>query len=1044
MRNYYYHKVMQEIIELNRDQLVEIAREREIPYKNLKKEALIEQIRAKPLRAHPAEIPYTTAQQMFPSKCIMARPMPKQEIRAQTPKAYQYLIDADSNNPRAKEQVLLAEVTGPKFIVRGEIPQFHFMNFENSGHFHQWLMAQPEQNRAYHEIIKRYDECRIFLDIDAICPAKMHDDIIAQIKSGLFNQFVENWAIEPYPRVFRTRYDELPEKLSCHIVVPGFKLPDIQSVKEFIKQVIARINKPEITKYIDIQVYRPFGSLRLPLNHKVGQKATKHAALVECPNPQALPYSDQVIACKWALQYDMPLKIRAQKAQQKIRATLTNDQVAEALALVEKEGLNAQYKFRRQEGNILNFDRIAPGQCNICDRVHDKDNTFYIIMHKDNITFRCRHNDKYIKVGRAKAIEDSDPWCQPDKVDRTVIDRPEIGEITPKSGTFCIRSPMGSGKTKSLINFLNKCGPDETIIILSFRLTFSADLARKLPDFQLYNKISGRINIDKTPRLIIQVESLHRLNYALQSINRAKLTLILDESESIISQWSNYNSNTERNFDVFSWLVAQAKQVICIDANLSARTFRTITSIRPSKPEILDNIYKSGQKTVQIIAEETEWLGQLTSTLKSGLKVAVPCNTLKRANAIGAHFKETMPTLNIGLYASDTAESEKARVFSNVHENMKHDLLIYTPTLSAGISFELEHYDIMFARFSNKGADCYTCFQMLGRIRAIKQNRIVMYYKKSSFCNYVTNEGALLRIVARSDDLVSEVTKFKKINYVRAPSGEITLDKNPWAELSIQNQLVLNKSRNNFLDEICGLFARAGYNVTRPKNVFKDKAPSSELNNQEEKIFKAKNKNLLEAQQISAPEYSGLLAAQKSGQTITADQKLSIERYIIENTYPEYVYNARLIEYGADCNKIVYCARREVIAPDIFGPRLYWPDRAKLDMFHSFMMITRGALKSVGYSGFEGPEKIEKGAFSKSLEEWHKKLNSNDKLIIQEILGKSAERKTHQSRLILLNKMLSLCFDISVEIEARSRYILVPSAMFGPNNELLLAEKEKR
>ena len=53
---------------------------------------------------------------------------------------------------------------------------------------------------------------------------------------------------------------------------------------------------------------------------------------------------------------------------------------------------------------------------------------------------------------------------------------------------------------------------------------------------------------------------------------------------------------------------------------------------------------------------------------------------------------------------------------------MAYDALIYSPTISAGISFEREHFDRMFAFFDIGVVSLETFFQMMGRVRSIKSN----------------------------------------------------------------------------------------------------------------------------------------------------------------------------------------------------------------------------------------------------------------------------------------------------------------------------------
>src|SRR6185437_13987727 len=77
----------------------------------------------------------------------------------------------------------------------------------------------------------------------------------------------------------------------------------------------------------------------------------------------------------------------------------------------------------------------------------------------------------------------------------------------------------------------------------------------------------------------------------------------------------------------------------------------------------------------------------------------------------------------VKLYNSDTPEAEKRADFASFEQAMVGvDVLIYTPTLSCGVSLEKQPFDVMFGWFkSMTGVDVETCRQMMHRIRDIRE-----------------------------------------------------------------------------------------------------------------------------------------------------------------------------------------------------------------------------------------------------------------------------------------------------------------------------------
>jgi len=67
--------------------------------------------------------------------------------------------------------------------------------------------------------------------------------------------------------------------------------------------------------------------------------------------------------------------------------------------------LNAEdrsnFMYRDSDGGIINFERMNPSHCDLCDRVHEKDNTLYITINKNKCCYkRCRKSDKSEYIGK--------------------------------------------------------------------------------------------------------------------------------------------------------------------------------------------------------------------------------------------------------------------------------------------------------------------------------------------------------------------------------------------------------------------------------------------------------------------------------------------------------------------------------------------------------------------------------------------------------------------------------------------------------------------
>jgi hypothetical protein len=97
----------------------------------------------------------------------------------------------------------------------------------------------------------------------------------------------------------------------------------------------------------------------------------------------------------------------------------------------------------------------------------------------------------------------------------------------------------------------------------------------------------------------------------------------------------------------------------------------------------------------------------------------VPCGNAQIAKAVyEAVFSAVDKRFRVQLFTQDTNERQRIEDLKDVQQAWtRYDVLIYSPTISAGISFERVHYHRMFAYFEVGVTTLETFFQMMGRVR---------------------------------------------------------------------------------------------------------------------------------------------------------------------------------------------------------------------------------------------------------------------------------------------------------------------------------------
>lgn len=311
---------------------------------------------------------------------------------------------------------------------------------------------------------------------------------------------------------------------------------------------------------------------------------------------------------------------------------------------------------------------------------------------------------------------------------------PDIKTFEPKrDGINLEKAEMKMGKTKKCNELIYNSPYSKelkSIVFVSFRRTFSEDIKSKFVDFSLYKDVkASTISLIEHPRLIIQTESLHRINE--NTIEDVDL-LILDELESI---WSQFGSGLFQNINGclsnFERLLKKSKYVFGFDANIGTRSVELLNKIVPNKTVNLRiNKYKvSREDTYFICPTINNFLNQLNDDIDNNKCVGIFTNSYSDAHALKSYIKEQFPFKSIKLYHGKMDEKIKAQHFANVNKYWKnYDIIIATPVVTAGVSFEEEHFDCVYGLFNNQSCCVSMCRQMLGRIRNVSEKKYYIHF----------------------------------------------------------------------------------------------------------------------------------------------------------------------------------------------------------------------------------------------------------------------------------------------------------------------------
>jgi len=313
--------------------------------------------------------------------------------------------------------------------------------------------------------------------------------------------------------------------------------------------------------------------------------------------------------------------------------------------------------------------------------------------------------------------------------------------VTTNAATILIKSHLGTGKTVWITNLI-RTGNYKRILIVSPRKSYTyaqhgiflGDTT--LPSMESYLELRG--DLSGTNRLIVQVESLHRIGTGFQPYD----LVILDEVESILNQLHSIKTNGGNlitNHEVLGLTVHTAQRVILSDAFLSDRAFHFCRALRgTSVTEYIENTFQPYKRVAILlkpvgkdrrVANLGGFCERICDALRAGRRVVVLWTSKRRGEQFVKEYLEPMKEdIKVVFYNSDSSKEEQESLRNVTEVWSSIQCLMMTTSITVGISYdpkvaELE-FDEAFLYGSSASAMPRDIAQGLLRVRNLKANRL--------------------------------------------------------------------------------------------------------------------------------------------------------------------------------------------------------------------------------------------------------------------------------------------------------------------------------
>ncbi len=358
----------------------------------------------------------------------------------------------------------------------------------------------------------------------------------------------------------------------------------------------------------------------------------------------------------------------------------------------------------------------------------------------------------------------------------------------PQRRIVCVRAFMGLGKTKALRHFVTaNAAPDSKILIVTYSRTLAAklfaDFGAAEQGWTDYSKLKGDIN---NHRVIVCLDSLFRIQ------TRNFDYVIIDEALSVFLHFnSSLMKRSSQNCVYLELLVRQSQCTFfidaCIDQTVTTQIVHYFSQVMgvpsywiknrhvrdPRARSCAVKVKRGGAVgSISEAALVTEAVAKVMGLLEAGKKVVVCSSTKRFTTTLEEYVRVKRPQTTMVVCNGDTVND-----LDDVNRSWKRDLLVYSPSVSAGVSFEEIHFDSLVGYFvnSNYTPSVDISLQQLYRVRNLTDGDMHLFIQDSAADRQelATTDAA---VDAMLDGSVSLVNKYYISESLAAMAHQVVHD----------------------------------------------------------------------------------------------------------------------------------------------------------------------------------------------------------------------------------------------------------------------------
>jgi len=293
-----------------------------------------------------------------------------------------------------------------------------------------------------------------------------------------------------------------------------------------------------------------------------------------------------------------------------------------------------------------------------------------------------------------------------------------------------IKSSYGTGKTsvfaKKAIAEAKKQG--RTILFVTHRKILSRDIAAKL-GLDLYMDYSKKTGLYKGNGLVICVNSLNNIVFSSIINDSENPLIIIDEVDQFYDHlWQGPITERLNVVETLRYLMSKG-QVLTMSNDISNDLVLWLEEMA-TKPFLrFENTKQKwkGQK-MHLRYGEDVLKKELLEMIETGKNVFISCDSINKVIALYKDISDKFPDKKVLPIHRDNSGNKLQSQFmaSPNKESLKYDVVIASPSLNSGVSFENGHFDECVAFFPNHHMTFKETAQAVRRVRGLPEYHVVL------------------------------------------------------------------------------------------------------------------------------------------------------------------------------------------------------------------------------------------------------------------------------------------------------------------------------